>query len=215
MSPNDHGFANLHVVDHPIVRVKVARLRDRATTFSEFRRLVRELAGLLAFEATRGLATRDVPVETPLERTEGAALARPIVVVPILRAGLGLADGVLDMLPDAHVGHVGVYRNEKSLEPVPYYAKFPAPMKEGDVLLVDPMLATGGSADHTATLLERRGCRDVTMIALVCAPEGVRRMEERHPSVRIVTGALDRGLDANGRIRPGLGDAGDRIFGTE
>jgi uracil phosphoribosyltransferase len=214
MGDAGHGFRNLQVVDHPLVRVKVARLRDRATPFGEFRRLVRELAGLLAFEATRGLPTREQPLETPLERTTGAVLVRPVTIVPILRAGLGLADGVLDLLPDAHVGHIGVFRNEASLEPVPYYAKFPPPMSQSDVLLVDPMLATGGSADHAATLLERKGCASVTLVCLICAPEGVRRMEERHPKIPIVTGALDRCLDAHGWIHPGLGDAGDRIFGT-
>ena len=206
---------NLTVVGHPLVASKMARLRDKATGDAEFRKLVRELAGLLLVEATRGLALRAVEVETPFERTSAQALVKPVVVVPILRAGLGLCDGVLDLLPEARVGHVGVYRNEETLEPVPYYAKIPVEAAGGTVILVDPMIATGGTAAYTVGLLKKRGCSDLRMIALLCAPEGVRRMLEAHPDVPITAGALDRCLDANGRIRPGLGDAGDRLFGTQ
>lgn len=206
---------DLRIVDHPLVRTKLARLRDRATGNADFRRLVGELAGLLVFEATRGLATRPIDVDTPLERTTGAALAKPLTVVPILRAGLGLADGVLRMVPEAKVGHVGVYRNETSLEPVPYYAKFPPEIAEGTVLLVDPMLATGGTAVHTLTLLKKRGCRDIVFVVLVAAPAGVARVQAAHPDVPVYAASLDRELSKDGRILPGLGDAGDRIFGTE
>ena len=215
MSTAVPGHPNLHVVGHPLVRTKMTRLRDRATSNADFRRTVRELASLLAYEATRRLALTDVVVETPYETGTGALLAGPVTVVPILRAGLGLCDGVLDVLPEARVGHIGVYRDETSFEPVQYYVKLPPGLEAGTVLLVDPMVATGGSAAHAASLLEQRGCRTIAMIALVCAPEGVRRMAERHPAVPIVTAALDRELDAQGRIRPGLGDAGDRLFGTE
>jgi uracil phosphoribosyltransferase len=215
MDARSEPFANLHLVVHPLVASSMARLRDRTTSDAEFRALVRRVSAFLLIEATRGLPLRDVEVETPFEPTTGRTLARPVVVVPILRAGLGLADGVLDLLPEARVGHVGVYRDETTLKPVPYYAKIPAEARDGTVLLVDPMLATGGTAVYAATLLKRRGCRDLAMLALLCAPEGVRRMGEAHPDVPIHAAALDRGLDANGRIRPGLGDAGDRIFGTE
>lgn len=208
-------FSNLRVVEHPLVAAKMARLRARGTPDPEFRALVRELSAFLLVEATRGLALRPVAVRTPLERTTGRALARPIVVVPILRAGLGLLDGVLDLLPEARVGHLGVTRDEATLAPMPYYAKVPAEAARSTVLLVDPMLATGGTAVHCATLLKSRGCRSIAMLCLVCAPEGVARMLEAHPDVPITTAALDRGLDAHGYIRPGLGDAGDRIFGTE
>ena len=206
---------DLHLVDHPLVRTKLARLRDRTTGNADFRRLVGELAGLMVFEETRGLATRPIDVDTPLERTNGVALARPLTVVPILRAGLGMADGVLRVLPEAKVGHVGVYRNETSLEPVPYYAKFPPEIAEGTVLLVDPMLATGGTSVHTITLLKKRGCRDIVFLVLVAAPAGVARLTQAHPDVPVYAASLDRELSKDGRILPGLGDAGDRIFGTE
>ena len=209
------SFPNLRVVDHPLVHVKLASLRDRRTGNAEFRRVVRELAGLLTIEATRGLPTRAIDLETPLEPTRGAAFAKPLTIVPILRAGLGMSEGVLALLPEAHVGHVGVYRNETSLEPVPYYAKFPPEIADGTVLLVDPMLATGGTASHAVDVLKKRGCREITLLCLVAAPEGVARMLGRHPDVPIWTASLDRELSANGRILPGLGDAGDRIFGTE
>ncbi len=169
----------------------------------------------MVVEATRGLATRPVDVDTPLERTTGVALEKPLTVVPILRAGLGMADGVLRVVPEAKVGHVGVYRNETSLEPVPYYAKFPPEIAEGTVLLVDPMLATGGTAVHTVTVLKKRGCRDIVFLVLVAAPKGVARMNEAHPDVPIYAACLDRELSKDGRILPGLGDAGDRLFGTE
>lgn len=215
MAPAAVGFANLTVVDHPLVRVKLSCLRDRRTPNAEFRRLVRELAGLLAMEATRTLATRPIDVETPLEATKGFAFAKPITVVPILRAGLGMSDGVLALIPDAHAGHIGVYRNETSLVPVPYYAKFPPEIAEGSVLLVDPMLATGGTACHASAILKQRGCREITLLCLVAAPTGVARMLAQHPDVPILTASLDRELSRDGRILPGLGDAGDRIFGTE
>lgn len=214
MDARTAAFPNLTVVEHPLVASKMARLRARGTSDAEFRKLVRELAGLLLVEATRGLALREVAVETPFEPTKAFVLEKPVIVVPILRAGLGLCDGVLDVLPDARVGHVGVYRNEETLEPVPYYAKLPVEAAGGTVILVDPMIATGGTAAYTAGLLKKRGCFDLRMLALLCSPEGVRRMLDAHPDVPITAGALDRGLDANGRIRPGLGDAGDRLFGT-
>ena len=208
------AFRNLRVVDHPLVRVRVTRLRDRTTPTREFRRAVRDLGVLLGYEGTAHLRTERVPVETPLQRTTGDALPRPPTVVPILRAGLGLADGVLDVLPEARVGHLGLRRDEKTLAPIAYYGKLPPGAEAGPVLLVDPMLATGGTAVAALDALEARGCRDLVFLVAVACPEGVRRVLERHPDVPIVAAALDERLDEHGFIRPGLGDAGDRIFGT-
>ncbi len=213
--PAGAPHVHLTVLSHPLVAAKMARLRDRATPAPEFRALLREIAAFLAIEATKDLPLSGTLVDTPYERTRGETLAKPVVVVPILRAGLGLADGVLSLLPDARVGHVGLQRDERTFEPTPYYAKVPAEAKEGTVLLVDPMLATGGSAVHAVSLLMAKGCTDVRFLCVVAAPEGVRRMAAAHPDVRVVTAALDRRLDAKARIRPGLGDAGDRLFGTE
>jgi uracil phosphoribosyltransferase len=205
--------ARLEVLDHALARVLLTRLRDETTGHADFRRVVGDLAGLLASEALRRAPTRQVPVRTAYESTVGHALARPVTIVPILRAGLGMAEGVLRLLPEATVGHVGVYRQEDSLEPVPYYAKFPPQVAEHQVLLVDPMLATGGSAVHAAAVTARLP-RDHLPVP-VAAPEGVKRFHAKHPDVPILTAALDRELSSAGRILPGLGDAGDRIYGTE
>jgi uracil phosphoribosyltransferase len=198
-----------------LVQAKLSCLRDRRTGNAEFRRLVREVAGFLAVEVTRGLATRRIEVDTPLERTGGVALARPFTVVPILRAGLGIADGILALVPEAHVGHVGIYRDEASLAPVSYYSKFPPEIADGSVLLVDPMLATGGTACAAVDVLRKRGCREISLLCLVATPAGVARILERHPDVPVFAAGLDRELSRDGRILPGLGDAGDRMFGTE
>lgn len=214
--PADPGGVpeTLEVVDHPVIAVKLSRARDRTTSSADFRRLLSEIAGLMTFVACRHLEIEPVEVETPMQRTTGARFARPITVVPILRAGIGMTEGILDLLPEARVGHIGVYRDEERMEPVAYYAKLPPDVAESQVLLVDPMLATGGSASHAVKVLKDRGCRDVRFLCLVAVPAGVRRLVADHPDVPIVTAALDDGLDERCFIRPGLGDAGDRIFGT-
>lgn len=211
--PSDHH--NLRVFDHPLIQTKLTRLRDRATVTGDFRRLLNEVAALMTFEISRDFPTKEVAVDTPLERTVGRALSRPVTLVPILRAGVGMTDGILALIPEARVGHIGIYRDESSLEPVAYYAKFPPDMAQGPVLLVDPMLATGGSATHAVGELKKRGCRDIKMVCLVCAPPGVMRLGEHHPDVVVYTASLDRQLNERGYILPGLGDAGDRIFGTQ
>jgi uracil phosphoribosyltransferase len=214
--PEQHeSFSNLWIYGHPLIQQKLTRLRDVHTSTAEFRRLLNQIAGLMTFRASRDFPTRQVEVRTPLETTTGVALARPVTLVPILRAGIGMTDGILALMPEARVGHIGVYRDEASLKPVAYYAKFPPDLASGPVLLVDPMLATGGSAVHATGVLKERGCTDIRFICLVCAPEGVGRMLEEPPDVPIYTAGLDRQLNEKGYILPGLGDAGDRIFGTQ
>ncbi len=192
----------------------MAELRARTTPSREFRRLLGEISALMVYEVCRGFATESCEVETPLERTHGRRLARPVTVVPVLRAGLGMTSGVLSMLPDARIGHIGVRRDENTAAPIAYYTRLPDDASEGPVLLVDPMLATGGSADHALGLLHAAGCRDTRFICLLAAPEGVARIHTSHPQVPIYAAALDRELDDRKYIHPGLGDAGDRCFGT-
>ena len=208
-------FPNLFVFEHPLIQHKLSLARSRQTTSQEFRRLLNQIAGLMTFELSRDLTTTCIDIETPLEQTRGVRIATPVTLVPILRAGIGMCDGILAIMPEARVGHIGIYRNERTLQPVAYYAKFPPDMAQGPVLLVDPMLATGGSAVHAAGELKKRGCADIRLICLVTAPEGVQRMLAAHPDVRIFTASLDRQLNERGYILPGLGDAGDRIFGTQ
>ncbi len=202
------------VIEHPVISAKLTRARDRATPPAEFRRLLSEIAGLMTFIAAEHLETEPVEVDTPLERTQGLRFARPITLVPILRAGIGMTEGILALLPEARVGHIGVYRDEQQMVPVSYYSKMPPDVGRSQVLLVDPMLATGGSAAHAVRVLKDHGCRDIRFICLVAAPRGVRALAEQHPDVPILAAALDAGLDERCFIRPGLGDAGDRIFGT-
>jgi uracil phosphoribosyltransferase len=204
----------LTVVDHPLLRRDLTILRDRRTPHGRFRETIGDAAAILAYEAMRDLPLVEEPIETPLEETTGYTLRDDVVVVPVLRAGLGLVDGFVRFLPEARVGHLGMYRDEATHEPVDYYANIPDAVREGIVFVVDPMLATGGSADGAITHLKKRGATRLRFVCLVAAPEGVRHLEERHPDVGIVTAALDRELDAKAYIRPGLGDAGDRIFGT-
>jgi uracil phosphoribosyltransferase len=213
--PRTHSeFPTLRIFEHPLIQQKLTQIRDRDTPTVDFRMLLNQVAGLMTFQVSRDFPTRAVEVQTPLERAAGTMLAAPVTLVPILRAGIGMTDGVLALMPEARVGHIGIYRDESSLEPVAYYAKFPADMADGPVLLIDPMLATGGSAVHATGEIKRRGCRDIRMICLVAAPEGVRRFFNDTATTEIYTAALDERLDERGYIRPGLGDAGDRIFGT-
>jgi uracil phosphoribosyltransferase len=206
---------NLLVVEHPLVQHKMALLRDRSTPKKIFRELVEELSTLLAYEATSGLPLEPVDVVTPLESMEGRRVAgKKLTLVPVLRAGLGMVDGVLRLMPSARVGHIGLYRDHATLEPVHYYFKIPGEAASREFIVLDPMLATGGSASAAVAALKEGGAGAIRLMCLVAAPEGVARMGEDHPDVPVIAAALDRGLDDRGYIRPGLGDAGDRLFGT-
>jgi len=206
---------NLIIIRHPLVQRDVTLLRDKRTPSNQFRAILRRMSTLMAFEVTRELPLRSTTVTTPLAKTKGSVLARPVVLVPILRAGLGLVGGFVEVLPDARVGHIGLYRDEETLKPVDYYFKVPRNIREALVFLLDPMLATGGSASAAITYLKKRGANTLVCVTLVAAPEGVRKVLHEHPDVRIYTCALDEKLNSKGYIVPGLGDAGDRIFGTE
>ncbi len=214
--PSSHDdYPSLRFYDHPLIQQKLTTVRDRNTSHADFRRLLNEIAALMTFGASRHLAVETVKVESPMEPTTGVRLAQPVTLVPILRAGLGMTEGILDLIPEARVAHVGVYRDEESLHPVSYYSKFPDDIADGHVFVVDPMLATGGSASFAISELKDQGCRDITMICLVAAPAGVERLYRDHPEVAVHTASLDRELSGVGYILPGLGDAGDRIFGTQ
>ncbi|HAI12793.1 MAG TPA: uracil phosphoribosyltransferase [Phycisphaerales bacterium] len=205
---------HLTVLDHPVAAHLVTRIRDVNTTTPRFRELVARVGMLLAYEATRDIPTQTVKVTTPIEETEGFELQLPVTVVPILRAGLGLAEGVMQLIPQAVMGHVGMFRDEKALTPVSYYEKLPTQIADGPVLLIDPMLATGGSAAAAIDLLKSRGCTDIRFLCLISAPEGIEKLTESHPDVPIFTAAIDQKLNEIGYIVPGLGDAGDRLYGT-
>lgn len=207
-------MTNVIVIDHPVVQTKVTELRDFTTDHRKFRALLDEVAGLMVYEVTRDWPTRARPVQTPLERTTGHVLARQVTLVPILRAGLGMADGVLRLLPEARLGHLGVYRDEKTLEPVSYYQKLPPDIASTEVLLIDPMLATGGSGSAAVSFLKKAGVASMKFVCLVAAPEGITALHRQHPEVPIYCAAIDRQLNEKGYILPGLGDAGDRLFGT-
>jgi uracil phosphoribosyltransferase len=208
-------FPTLSIVKHPLVRHKLTLLRDRRTPKKIFKELVDEIAMLMAYEATSDLALEDVSVDTPLERMTGHQVSgKKLTLVPILRAGLGLVEGVLRLVPSARVGHIGLYRDHDTLQPVDYYFKVPSDAAERDFFLLDPMLATGGSAVSAVDSLKRAGAARIRFLCLVAAPEGVRRLGGAHPDVSIYTAALDRELNEQGYILPGLGDAGDRLFGT-
>jgi uracil phosphoribosyltransferase len=203
------------VVDHPLVARHLSVLRDRATRSSDFRRRLSDISMLLLYEALRDLRVREDEIETPLETTGGMRLSDEIVVIAILRAGLGMTDGALRLIPEARVGHLGMYRDEKSLQPVGYYESVPRHAADAEIVVADPMLATGGSAVHAFERLKRDVNGRMRFVCLVAAPEGLAAMQEAHPDVPIFCAAVDRQLDERGYIRPGLGDAGDRIFGTE
>jgi uracil phosphoribosyltransferase len=205
---------NVIVIDHPVVQTKLAELRDFTTDHRKFRALLEEIASLMVYEVTRDWPTQAKPIQTPLERMTGKVLARRVTLVPILRAGLGMAEGVLRLLPEARMGHLGVYRNEKTLEPVSYYQKLPPDIADTEVLLIDPMLATGGSGSAAVDFLKQAGVTNMRFVCLVAAPEGIRTLHQHHPEVPIYCAAIDRQLNDKGYILPGLGDAGDRIFGT-
>jgi uracil phosphoribosyltransferase len=209
-------FPNLTVVQHLLIRHKLAVLRDEATPTKQFKELVDEIAMLITYEVTRDLPLEPVEIDTPLERTTEMMLAgKKLTLVPILRAGLGMVDGVARLIPAARVGHIGLFRDHETLKPVDYYFKIPSDPGARDFIVLDPMLATGGSASAAVSSLKRSGAARVNFVCLVAAPEGVQRMLDDHPDVRVWTAALDRQLNDVGYILPGLGDAGDRLFGTK
>ncbi len=206
---------NVTVLDHPLIQHKLTKLRDQETATRDFKALVNEIAMLMAYEATKDLPLEATEVATPLERTTGMLVAgKKLALVPILRAGLGMVDGITQLVPNARVGHIGLYRDHETLEPVDYYFKIPGDEEDRLFFVLDPMLATGGSAVQAVSTLKRSGARRIRFLCLVAAPEGVERLAEAHPDVQIYTAALDRELNDHGYILPGLGDAGDRLFGT-
>ena len=207
---------NVVVVDHPLVQHKLGLLRDKTTPTQVFRQLVDELTLLLTYEATKDMATEESEIETPLERTTVQRISgKKVAVCPILRAGVGMLDGVLSLISGARVGFIGLYRNEDTLEPVEYYVKLPQDIAERDVLILDPMLATGNSTAAAVTTVKNAGATSVRLIAIIAAPEGIERLHAEHPDVNVVVAAVYRGLNEKGYIVPGLGDAGDRLFGTK
>lgn len=209
-------MSNVMVMDHPLIQHKIGIMRDKHTSTKEFRALVAEVAMLIYYEASRNLALADKVIETPLVTTTVKEIAgKKLCVVPILRAGLHMADGILNLTPNAKVGHIGLYRNEETLEPVEYFCKLPVDVTEREVFLVDPMLATGGSAIAAIDLLKARGIRKIRFLCLIAAPEGIEALTKAHPDVDVYVGAQDERLNENGYILPGLGDAGDRIYGTK
>jgi uracil phosphoribosyltransferase len=203
-------------VTHPLVQHKLGLLRDASTPTQMFRQLVNEVTLLLTYEATKDLATQEIEIATPLERTAVQRISgKKVAVCPILRAGVGMLDGVLSLIPGARVGFIGLYRNEDTLEPVEYYVKLPADIADRDVIILDPMLATGNSTAAAVTTVKAAGAQSVRLIAIIAAPEGIDRLHGEHPDVAIVVASIDRGLNEKGYILPGLGDAGDRLYGTK
>lgn len=209
-------YQNVHILNHPLIRHKLAIIRDKKTDTKQFRDIIKELAMLMAYESFKDVPTQEIEVETPLEKTTQTVVKEnSIAIVPILRAGLGMVDGILSLFPAAKVGHIGLCRNEETLEPQEYYCKLPPQIDEKVVMVVDPMLATGGSACDAVQMLKKRGCKKIKLMSIIAAPEGVEKVARAHPDVEIFISTLDRCLNEHGYILPGLGDAGDRIFGTK
>ena len=207
---------NVTYMTHPLIKHKISRLRDKNTGTNEFRKLVEEIAMLEGFEALKDLPLEDVEVETPIETCMTPMIAgRKLAIVPILRAGLGMVEGILSLVPSAKIGHIGLYRDEETFEPHEYYYKLPSPIEERTIVVCDPMLATGGSAIDAITMIKKHGGKNIKFMCIIAAPEGVKKLSEAHPDVQIYVGNLDRCLNENAYICPGLGDAGDRIFGTK
>lgn len=208
-------MGKVEVIDHPLIQHKLTIIRDKSTGTKDFREVVNEIARLLAYEVSREMPLEDVEIETPLVKSVQKQLAgKKVVIVPILRAGLGMVDGMLDLIPAAKVGHVGMYRDHETMEPVEYFIKMPSDLAERQMLVVDPMLATGGSAVAAIDAIKKRGASNIKFVCLVAAPEGVEVLREAHPDVDIITASLDERLNEKGYILPGLGDAGDRLYGT-
>lgn len=209
-------MSKVHVFEHPLIQHKLTYIRDKHTGTKEFRELVDEVATLMAYEITRDMPVKEVQVETPVATCQSYMLmGKKIGLVPILRAGLGMVDGILKLIPAAKVGHVGLYRDPQTLQPVEYYVKLPSDIQERDFIVIDPMLATGGSAVEAVNSLKKRGAQNIKLMCLIAAPEGIERMQAEHPDVDIFVASVDEKLDSHGYIVPGLGDAGDRLFGTK
>ena len=209
-------MSKVMIMDHPLIQHKIGIIRRQETGSKDFRQLISEIAMLMCYEATRDLKLTDVEIETPISKMTAKELAgKKLAVVPILRAGLGMVDGMLSMIPAAKVGHIGLYRNEETLEPVEYYCKLPDPIEQRLIVVTDPMLATGGSAEAAIDFVKKQGGKNIKFMCIIAAPEGLKRLHEAHPDVQIYCGSLDRELNENAYICPGLGDAGDRIFGTK
>ena len=216
LSVGSSGEGRVAIFNHPLVQHKVGIIRDKDTNVKEFRALVQEIAGLMVYEITRNLPLEEIEVETPVARTKAQTLAgKTIAIVPVLRAGLGMVDGILQLIPNAKVGHIGLYRDPDTLGPVEYYCKLPQDVEERDVFVLDPMLATGGSASAAISMIKERGGKKVSLVCLIAAPEGIERVHKEHPDVDVFIASLDSHLNDHGYIVPGLGDAGDRLFGTK
>ena len=209
-------MSTLHVVDHPLIQHKLSIMRNKKTGSKDFRELLNEIAMLMGYELTRDLPLEEITIDTPVQRTKAYTISgKKLAIVPILRAGIGMVDGLLDLVPVAKVGHIGLYRDPETHLPVTYYCKLPADIDQRIVILVDPMLATGGSSSDALTMLKKKGCKNIRLMCLVAAPEGVKKVQEDHPDVDIYVASLDEKLNENCYIVPGLGDAGDRLFGTK
>ncbi len=209
-------MGKVHVLDHPLIQHKLTLIRDKETGSKEFRELVEELALLMAYEVTRDLPLKEVEIETPVAKAKAKVISgKKLGIVPILRAGLGMVDGMLKLIPAAKVGHIGLYRDPETLEPVEYYCKLPYDVEERELIIIDPMLATGGSASAAIDFIKQRGAKSIKLVCLIAAPEGIARVEQDHPDVDIFAAAVDERLNELGYIVPGLGDAGDRLFGTK
>lgn len=207
---------NIMILDHPLIKHKISMLRDKNTGTNEFRKLIEEIAMLMGYEALRDLPLEDVTIQTPIETCQTPMIAgRKLAVVPILRAGLGMVNGILALTPSAKVGHIGLYRDEETHEPKEYYCKLPTPIEERTIVITDPMLATGGSACAAVDFIKQHGGKKIKFLCIIAAPEGMERLMKEHPDVQLYVGQLDRCLNENAYICPGLGDAGDRIFGTK
>ena len=215
---NKGGFSmsKVHIFDHPLIQHKVTLMRQTSTGTKDFRQLLEEISMLMVYEVTRDLPTEEIEIETPICKTKARVLSgKKVGIVPILRAGLGMVDAVATLIPNVKIGHIGLYRDPETLQPVEYYCKLPADSEQRELLVLDPMLATGGSASAAITFLKQRGCYNIRLVNLIAAPEGIERIQKDHPDVDIYVAALDEKLNDHGYIVPGLGDAGDRLFGTK
>lgn len=209
-------MVKVNILDHPLIQHKLTQIRQKDTSTTQFRQMINEIGGLMVYEITRDLPLEQIEIETPVAKTKANVIAgKKMVVVPILRAGLGMVDGILQMIPSARIGHIGIFSDEETLQPVEYFAKFPEELDQRDIFIVDPMLATGGFAIAAINSIKQRGAKNIKLVCLVGAPEGVKAINEAHPDVTVYLASLDEKLNEKGYIVPGLGDAGDRIFGTK